>query len=307
MFPALLLLLVPAADPTPEERAVNWLAREVKGWRPENRCCSCHHNGDGIRALYRAEQAGLKLPPGTLDETTRWLANPAGWADNGGKGPFNDKRQSTLQFANALAIAIETGHQKERGPLLEAARLVVALQTPDGSWTVDNDDGPGSPTVHGRTLATALAVSTLRSADARVHAEAIRKAETWLRTAKVETVYTAAAVLLGLDRADDEAARKQRAVCLELIRTGETKTGGWGPYPRGATEPFDTALVLIALSTQEPTPELTALIQRGRKALLSWQEEDGAWPATTRPAGADSHAQHTSTTAWALWALLRTR
>jgi hypothetical protein len=296
-----------AAEPTPEDRAITWLAREVKGWRPENNCSSCHHSGDGMRALYRAEVAGLKVPPGTLDETTRWLANPAGWENNGGKGPFNDKRLATLQFANALAIAVETGHQKERAPLLDAAKKVAALQDADGSWKADADDQPGSPATQGRPLATALSLHTLRTADPKAHADAIQKAETWLRRAKVENVYTAGAVLLGLGRADDDAAKKQRAVCLDLIRKGEVRTGGWGPYPRGATEPFDTALVLVALASQEPTPELTALLRRGRAALVSWQEEDGSWPPTTRPAGVESLAQRTATTAWSLWALLRTR
>lgn len=302
-----LLLLLALAAPTPEERAVAWLAAEVPAWRPENKCCSCHHHGDGYRALLRAQAAGMKLPAGTLDESTRWLARPAGWADNGGKGPFNDKVQSTLQFASSLALAIELGQQKERGPLLDAAKLVVAQQAADGSWHVDNNDHPGSPTTHGRPLATALALRTLRAADAKMYTEAIRKADAWLRGVKIETIPAAAAILMGLDKADDEAVKKLRTQALTLIETGETKGGGWGPYPRGATEPFDTALALLALASQERTPERTALIRRGRQALVSWQEEAGCWPATTRPAGADSHAQRTSTTAWALWALLQTR
>ncbi len=308
MWPFLLLLwLAPTNEATPEERAIAALAPAVKAWRPENRCCSCHHNADAARSLYRAATAGLAVPGDALTETTAWLGRPAGWANNGGEGPFNDRNLATLQFTNALAVALETGRLKERAPLVKAARWVADLQQADGSWKADSDDIPGTPATHGRHLATSLALQTLRAADAKTHAEAIRKAERWLQTTKLVNVYQAAAVLLGLGRADDEAARRQRTACLDLIRRGEARTGGWGPYVRGATEPFDTALVLVALSSQEPTDELRGMLRRGRAALISWQERDGTWPPTTRPAGAESYAQRTATTAWALWALIRTR
>ena len=32
----------------------------------------------------------------------------------------------------------------------------------------------------------------------------------------------------------DEAARQQRAACLEVVRKGERKEGGWGPYVNAA-------------------------------------------------------------------------
>jgi len=307
MSPLLLLIASLAVPPTPEERAVAALAPAVQAWRTENRCSSCHHNADATRALYRAAAAGLKVSDDALAETTAWLAKPAGWANNGGEGPFNDKDLATLQFAHAVAVAVELGRVKERAPLVEAGKRVAALQQADGSWKADDDETPGTPATHGRPLATSLAIRTLRAADAAGYTEAIRKAQGWLRKAKVENVYQAAAVLLGLGRDDDEPARKQREVCLEVIRSGEARDGGWGPYARVPTEPFDTALVLLALAGLEPTDDRRAMIRRGRAALASWQEEDGTWKPTTRPAGAESNAQRTATTAWALQALLATR
>jgi len=48
-----------------------------------------------------------------------------------------------------------------------------------------------------------------------------------------------------------------------------------------------------------------AMAARGREFLLRMQHADGGWPETTRPAGGVSYAEHISTTAWALEALLR--
>ena len=42
----------PAAVPdTPEGRAVRYLAGEVPKWPVNNKCFSCHNNGDAARAL----------------------------------------------------------------------------------------------------------------------------------------------------------------------------------------------------------------------------------------------------------------
>lgn len=72
-----------------------------------------------------------------------------------------------------------------------------------------------------------------------------------------------------------------------------------------APEPFDTALVLLAL-VAETGERASESIARGRKLLLESQREDGSWPETTRPAGQRSYAQYVSTTGWATRALLAT-
>ena len=70
---------------------------------------------------------------------------------------------------------------------------------------------------------------------------------------------------------------------------------------------FAGVFVLLALSKQKGAAEATPLVRRGRSYLISTQEEDGAWPATTRPPGGDSYAQRISTTGWALLALLASK
>src|SRR5262245_24601751 len=89
---ALLAVVVGPADEdrSPEARAVAFLVREVPAWSRENRCFSCHNNGDAARALYEAGRVGLRVPPEAISATTTWLARPSGWDRNGGDGPFSD-------------------------------------------------------------------------------------------------------------------------------------------------------------------------------------------------------------------------
>ena len=294
-----------AAPPFDAERqALAYLAREVPRWSREHSCFSCHNNGDAARALYTALRLGRSVKDDALADTTRWLARPADWRDNGGDGPFNDRKLAALNFAFALVSAAEAGRVKDRKPLEDAARLVAGFQDKDGSWRAIPDGTLGSPITLGNTLATHFGRTVLHRADEPRYRDAIRRADGWLRRAPPDSVLDAGATLLAQGKTIDAPAQKRR---FDLLRKGEARGGGWGPYVNSQPEPFDTALVLLALTELEQTAEVKAWRKRGRAFLLSVQEEDGSWPETTRPAGADSYAQRLSTTGWAALALLATR
>jgi hypothetical protein len=195
---------------------------------------------------------------------------------------------------------------KDRRALEAAAARVAKRQRRDGSWVVVAAGSIGSPATHGDALATYFGRRIVKRADARKYAKAVARADDWLRKAPVKTVLDAAAVLLGLGKAGDARAAAQRRRCLELIRKGEHRDGGWGPYVNSAPEVFDTALVVLALTAQKPAPPIKRWLRRGRAYLLAEQETDGSWPETTRPAGARSYAQRLSTAGWATQALLAT-
>ena len=120
----------------------------------------------------------------------------------------------------------------------------------------------------------------------------------------MKRVVDAAAILWGLDGMAGEPAAAKRRECLETIRKGQGKDGGWGPYINAPPEVFDTALVLLAVSRSLTEPEM---LKRGRAYLISQEKADGSWQETTRPMGGDSYAQRLSTTGWATLALLATR
>jgi hypothetical protein len=312
---ALLTTAVAAAEPRDDAAAavairtgIGFLATEVPAWRRENGCFSCHNNGDGARALYQASRAGFEVKDSTLHETTEWLAQPGNWSDNRGDDEFNDPKLAALQFAAAL-LESQTSDRGERRSeaLTEAARLVATFQEPDGSWRPQTSGLVGSPITWGRILSTAIACDVLNAADPMEFRPAIVKADRWLRESEPKNVLDAAALLWGLSSAKDQAAAAQREKALVLIREGENPDGGWGPYVTSATQTFDTALTLLALSRLDPTPETQRLIRRGTEQLVKLQLEDGSWPPTTRPPGANSYAHRISTSAWALQALLAVR
>jgi hypothetical protein len=289
---------------TPEGRAVAFLGREVPQWSAANKCYSCHNNGDAARALFAAKRLGRTVRDGALADTTRWLSKPDAWDQKGSESEFADKRRSRLQFAASLAEAKEAGVIRDRGPLDAAAALVAELQDKDGSWVIDTGGLVGEPATHGTALATYLARRTLQRLDADKYAKSIARADAWARKVPVKSVLEAAAVLLVLERADDADAVAQRRRCLELVRKGEAKEGGWGPHVSSPPEVFDTAVVVLALAGQKPDEELRALLARGRAYLIAEQQADGSWKETTRPSGGVSYAERISTAGWATLALL---
>jgi hypothetical protein len=290
-----------------EARAIAFLQREVPAWSRENGCFSCHNNGDAARALYAATRRGYRIPPGALADTTAWVLQPHRWEDNKGDPGFSDQRLANLQFAASLLAAFEAGHANERTALRTAARKVAADQNLDGSWAIEPSNAVGSPATCGTTLATYLAAQVLRRAASEETKAALARAENWLRRAPIDNVPAAATLLLSTIGATDESSRLRREQGLAFLGRAQTTDGGWGPYADSPPEPFDTAVVLLALAEMRDAPGIRDMIRRGRLLLEAQQQFDGGWPATTRPPGGTSYAQRLSTTGWATQALLATR
>lgn len=284
---ALALALLSCASP--EERAVAFLAREVPAWPLKNKCFSCHNNGDAARALFAARERSIAFDPRALDSTREWLSRPDDWKNSGPPGEISDKRLAALQFAYALAAS-----GREDAVLSQAAALVRDSQEADGSWAVDSSGLPGSPVTWGRTLATVAGREVL----ARAGLPEAARAGAWLRGRTPVTVLDAGALLL--------APGTSAEACLDLLRKGQSRDGGWGPYLNSPPEVFDTAIALLGLARIRGRDGVAEMIRRGRGFLESMQQSDGSWPETTRPPGAESYAQRISTSGWAALAILET-
>ncbi len=287
MRAALLLLLGATAwGQSPEQRAIAYLESEVRIWSGDNGCFSCHNNGDGARALYTAIADGKSVQPEALAETNAWLQKPAGWDQNHGDPGFSDQSLAHVQWAASLAASKLSGLQ-------EAAAILVDTQNDDGSWAGETAGSVGSPATWGGALATAMALRALSAASADRFAESIAAGERWLSAVEPKNLPEAAALVFAFG--GGEAADKGRAFILDA----QASDGGWGPYRNAPSEVFDTALATLALDD-------AALNAQGRQYLLEKQLSAGGWLETTRPSGSQSYAQHISTTAWALLALLKT-
>jgi hypothetical protein len=282
-------------------RGVRYLTVEVPKWKVEHPCYSCHNNGDAARALLVASARGHDIGA-SLDDTIAFLEQPARWNQTQTAEGFDDKQLARVQFAGALAVAHEHG-RAARGDLEQAAQLLVADQKPDGSWTLDQSQSIASPATYGTIIATWSARRTLLESGLPASHPAIANADRWIRGLKPQNVIDCAAVILALDRAADPAAEELRRGCLAILRNGQSRDGGWGPYVTTGPQVFDTAMAVQALALLD-RPEFNEAIARGKAYLAGQQRPDGSWPETTRPADQESYAQRISTTGWALLALL---
>ncbi len=231
-FMCSLLMLACIDDPhrpiSAEARAVAFLSNEVARWSRENRCYSCHNNGDAARALYQASRAGFLVPPDALAETTRWLVRPADWEHNGGEGPFNDKRLARVVFATTLDTAVTSGWIKDRAVLVRPAGVLALDQAADGSWPLEGEDATGSPAGYGRSLATLLARGFLSSADAARFRTVIDRADGWLSRQEISSI-TDASVCLMANAKPSAPIRSDRCLrSLELLRWARVKTAAGG-------------------------------------------------------------------------------
>jgi Prenyltransferase and squalene oxidase repeat len=293
-------------------RGVVYLKVEVPKWKAEHPCYSCHNNGDATRALLVAGAKGYDIGS-SLDDTLAFLKQPAKWDQNKAPSGFDDKALARIQFASALAVAERHGKAASTD-LQIAAKMLVADQQADGSWQLDNSQSLGSPATYGTLIATWSARMTLISSGMQPDNFTIVQADKWIRGLTVENVLDASATVLALELSSDVMAENLRRNCLSILRTGQSKEGGWGPYVTAAPQVFDTALAVLALSSLEAEPrlarstyrpeELKEAIANGKKYLVSQQRPDGSWPETTRPANQESYAQRISTTGWAMLALL---
>jgi hypothetical protein len=291
----------------PETRAVAFLCREVPRWRKENRCYSCHNNGDAVRALCLAARAGYEVPDHVLADTAHWLTQPNKWDHNGGEGPFSDKRLAVIAFGSALATAASTSRIQDGKALRDAAARLAREQGDDGAWALEGEDSIASPAAYGRSLATLLARDSLRVLAPNAAGRHIERADKWLLRRPIVTVTDASVYLLAFGADEARARAAQKARCLDLLARGQADDGGWGTELLSPPEAFDTALALMGLSRCKLAGGMRRLLTRGRTFLIKQQQQDGSWIETTRPPGRVSYAHRISTTGWATLALLATR
>ena len=147
---------------------------------------------------------------------------------------------------------------------------------------------------YGVVLATYMAIETLKAADSVRFREPVARADSWLWQQKSRSTPEAAALVMALNSGP----------ALAALKRAQASDGGFGPYANSPSEPFDTAIALLALKATGNNGEA---LRRARVWLIAAQQPDGSWVETTRPAGSQSYAQRISTSAWATIALLESR
>jgi squalene cyclase len=301
-----LLLFLALQNASPEQKAVDYLLTEVPRWPMENRCYSCHNNGDGARALFLAYRLKQPVAPASLEGTGEWLQRLDDWGKTGTTG-FGDEKLARIQFAAALVDAVDIGLVQDRSLIGRAATLLLPHQEADGSWQLDAQAASPSAVTYGPVLATFMARRTLDRAGDPRFAEPIVRADQWLRSADIQTTVNAAAAVLAFESRKDTASQARAAQALTILLVAQNADGGWGAFPKTPSEPFETAMALLALNTARHRPEIEARIVKGRISLIGAQTEDGGWPGERQAATGGTYARHISTSAWSTIALLTTK
>ncbi len=291
---------------TPEARAVAFLTREVPAWKTENGCFSCHNNGDAARALYLAKRSGYVIKAASLTDTLRWVSRPMDWDNNQGDPGFSDQRLADIQFAASLLGSIDAGFCHDTSALKPAAARVAGHQSAAGHWAITPEGTVGAPATYGNALATHMALRVLKAAGMPAHEPSIQRGRQWLAQCTARNVPDNAALVFEFYNDPDPVLHNKALEAAHWLVRAQNPDHGWGPFPQTATEAFDTALALLALSRVRNDGKTAAALRSGRQRLSAMQREDGSWPATTRPTGNESYAQQMSTTAWAAMALLET-
>jgi squalene cyclase len=241
-----------------------------------------------------------------LEGTSKWLQNPGEWGKSGETG-FGDEKLARIQFAAALADAVDAGFVKDSSLVARAAELLLPHQETDGSWQVDAQAAAPSAVTYGPALATFMARRTLeRAAETRFN-DVIARADEWLRNVDLAPTVNAAAVVLAFEKRKDADSRSRLERALSRLLGSQNADGGWGAYPNTPAEPFETALALLALNAVRDKPEIEARVAKGRAFLISVQAMDGGWPAARQSTTGETYARHISTSAWATLALLVTK
>jgi hypothetical protein len=235
---------IPALCDTPEQRAIRYLSAEVPKWAGENKCYSCHNNGDGARALYAAICMGYDVAPAALADTTKWLLTPAEWDKGRVDASISDKKLARIQFAASLVLALDAGRIEDRRPLNSAAEGMVRDQAPDGSWQIDGENSVGSPVTYGAALATMMSLKTLERAESSRFASAITKATQWLSVTEPANTLDAAAIFFAIPG--------RREALFKRIAQAQTARGG----PAGTEEQLPLAPARSP-QTRSPPPSVS--------------------------------------------------
>jgi hypothetical protein len=165
----LLVVAIPAICDTPEQRAVQYLTREVPRWAAENKCYSCDNDGDGARALYAAARLRYRVSKEALAGTTRWLLEPRDWDKTRTDAAISDKKLARTQFAASLAEAYDAGLVSDRAPLIKAAASLVRDQSGSPVIVEQTNAPPRFPTLHrGRKLEIELELIHRNNVDGRI-------------------------------------------------------------------------------------------------------------------------------------------
>ena len=230
----------------------------------ENQCFSCHHQGDGARALASARAQGWKLPAETLDSSQQWLEKLEDWHHQKGDPNAKDPLLADLQFSmTRCSDAIIDGIRDRIPPMVSVGGGAIVDPSERGRLLgLGVRAHSGNARCSRFSLGHFLAWRLLKAAAYPAFSSARERAEKWLLQIPIQHVPNAACKLLFVQERD-QGAQGESILCLEFLMKSQSRFGGWGPYPGSPAEIFDTSLALIALATHARDERIAMIMKRG--------------------------------------------
>lgn len=298
---------VSITDPIPDavERAMATLEKQSYNFIRIGGCNSCHNQDLPSAAAALARRHGLRAARAIPQLPASMMPSP--------------ERIMDFEIVGAGGKAWELFDLGMNGapktPYTDAtARVIAALQTPEGHWTAGENRRP--PMNSGEFQVTALAIYSLQhyapEGDGGAGRQAVERAVRWLKRAQPEKTQDRAFHLLGLAWGGADARTVAQAG--RLLAAMQRADGGWSQWPEMESDAYATGQALYALRTAGHRSAAHPVYQKGDQYLLATQATDGTWHVRSRaiwlqpyfetgfPYGRDQFIS-TAGTAWAAMAL----
>ena len=287
-------------------RAFDYLLLESTSWSPDNGCFSCHNDGDAFRALlaYDKESQSLRAPQ--WQSLLNWFQRPEEWLKSKSAEIGESPILTFIQFGTARQAAQNAGWIEAEESVERTIRNeLLKTQSRAGYWQVEPDRTIGSPGTYGNALASFQALSIIGEEQSEQIESAKTRCLNWASQFYPKSSTDLAAISLLLNLAETSKLRERAKDWSQHLVETQNADGGWGIFPHRYSEVFDTAIACIAIAKTLAPSSGEESLKNARQFLEETQEPSGGWPETTRPSGGVSYAQHISTTAWALQALIQ--
>jgi hypothetical protein len=266
--------------PEAVQRGVAVLERTAGTFFQRGACGACHAQNVTDIALMAAKRRGINV------ETAGAMQRAGGAAAQFGSlasqllermdGPVVDI------FSYTLAQLAADGYPADRATDALVFNI-AAQQLANGSWHALA--GPTRPPIEdGNFSRTALGIRALTAyplpARQNEMTERVRRAVSWLTSAKAVTNEDRAFRLLGLSWSG--ADPKALGAAARAIVAEQRADGGWGQRAELASDAYATGLAIFALRESGAVAASDPAIQKGARFLLSSQRADGTWYVRSR-------------------------
>lgn len=260
-------------------RGIALLQRSSSEFFKQSGCVGCHHQPVTDVATAAVNKAGIKTPPGEIDEHVRTrlssrplepgllqLVGPGGGVDSVGW----------------LAMGLHAEHASGNSLTDAIVHYIAGLQYPDGSWRsfgIARAPFEGGPLIRTVLATRVLATYGWPGRQAEFDAK-LAKARAWLEKTEPRTTYERAELLLGMKWVGSSSQSMARVAAG--LRRDQRSDGGWSQTKYLTSDAYATGLVLHAMNETGQLRPTDGAYKKAASFLLKTQLEDGSWYVRSR-------------------------